>query len=231
LPRVEYLAYCDPSSGAGRDSFALCIGHRSSDQERPIAVIDALFEMRPPFDPVQVITAMCAHLRAWGCNTVFGDQYGLPYISTFSRNGISYQVVPLSTSEIYLHSLPAWTSGGVAMPLLDGYQRAVDQLVSLKRKFQSGRESVSHPDRSNAHDDLATVISGVIWRCTPVEHHVQTDFGGIGVVSQPRQYGGYSGDEASETMKAWIHSQSYVHAKDGGLARLATSRRPGSVCW
>jgi hypothetical protein len=114
--------------------------------------------------------------------------------------------------------------------MLDGHSRAVDQLVSLKRKYQSGRESVSHPDRSNAHDDLATVISGVIWRCTPVEHQVATDFGGIGVVTMPRQYVEDRG-ETSDTMTAWIATQGYTRAPDGGLGRHSSSRRPGSVLW
>jgi hypothetical protein len=152
----------------------------------------------------------------------------MPYVTTFSRNGITYQVASPSTSEIYLHALPSWTAGSVCM--LDGNARAVDQLVSLKRKYQSGRESVSHPDRSNAHDDLATVISGVIWRCTPVERQVVSDYHGYGVVSQPRTYVG-DGGEASETMQAWLHGQFYTRAPDGGLGRLATSRRPGSVVW
>jgi hypothetical protein len=192
-------------------------------------VIDFIAEQKPPFDPVECIAFLCAHLKAWNINTVYGDQYGMPYITTFSRNGITYQVTSPSTSEIYLHALPSWTSGGVCM--LDGHARAVDQLVSLKRRYQSGRESVSHPDRSNAHDDLATVISGAIWRCTPVERQVATDFGGIGCFSQPREYAGYS-DEASDTMRAWIATQNYGRSeKDGGLIKLGSARRPGSVVW
>jgi hypothetical protein len=77
---------------------------------------------------------------------------------------------------------------------------------------------------------LATVISGVIWRCTPVEFQAAWDFGGIGVVTQPRQYLGY-GDEASETMKAWLATQNYGRAPDGGLGRGNPARRAGSVVW
>jgi hypothetical protein len=227
LPGIQYVAFVDCSSGAGRDSMALCIGHLSSDRERPVVVIDFIAEQKPPFDPVECIAFLCAHLKAWNINTVYGDQYGMPYVTTFSRNGISYQVASPSTSEIYLHALPSWTAGGVCM--LDGHTRAVDQLVALKRRYQSGRESVSHPDRSNAHDDLATVISGVIWRCTPIERDVVTDYGGIGVVSQPRAYVG-DGGEASETMAAWLRRQNYTRAPDGGLGR-GSGHRPGSVVW
>src|SRR6266566_2838830 len=51
LPAVEYVAFCDTSSSAGRDSMALCIGHKSIDRDRPVTVIDLLLEEKPPFDP------------------------------------------------------------------------------------------------------------------------------------------------------------------------------------
>lgn len=227
LPQIQYEAFCDCSSGAGRDSFALCIGHKSSDRDRPVAVIDFIAEEKPPFDPVNVIRALCEHLKAWGINTVHGDQYGMPYVTTFSRNGIHYQVASPSTSEIYLHCLPSWTSGGISM--LDGHSRAVDQLVSLKRKYQSGRETVSHPDRANAHDDLATVISGVIWRCTPVDHQVTWDFGGIGVVTQPYNFPGEV-NAGSETMAAFNAARGYGRSdRDGRLIRYGSGN--GGLVW
>jgi hypothetical protein len=228
LPGIQYVAFCDCSSGAGRDSMAMCIGHLSSDRDRPVVVIDFIAEQKPPFDPVECITFLCGHLKAWNINTVYGDQYGMPYITTFSRKGIAYQVASPSTSEIYLHALPSWTAGAVCM--LDGHTRSIDQLVALKRKYQNGRESVSHPDRSNAHDDLATVISGAIWLCTPIDRQVAWDFGGIGVVSQPRVHVG-DGGEASETMQAWIATQGYTRAPDGGLGKRGSGHRPGSVVW
>jgi hypothetical protein len=228
LPLVEYVAFCDTSSGAGRDSMALCIGHKSMDQDRPVTVIDLLLEQKPPFDPVECIRFLCDRLKAWDIKTIYGDQYGKPYITIFARNGISYQVSPPSTSDIYLHCMPSWTSGSVCM--LDGHSRAVDQLASLRRKVgQAGRESVEHATSAHAHDDLATVISGVIWRCTPVEHSVAWDYGGIGVVTAPRSYVG-DGGEASDTMKAWLATQNYVRAPDGGPGR-GSGHRPGSVVW
>ena len=217
LPGVEYFADCDTASGAGRDLMALCIGHKSIDADRLITVIDLLLEEKPPFDPVACIAAMCQHLKAWGINTVSGDQYGLPYVTTFARNGINYVVRSISTSDVYLHCMPAWTSGGISM--LDGHARAVDQLVGLRRRIgQAGREYVEHPKSAHTHDDLATVVSGVIWRCTPIERDVVTDYGGIGVVTAPLNYDTESSGE-SETWRAWLGTQNYGRAPDGGLGR------------
>ena len=178
-------------------------------------------------DASQTIAALCAHLKAWGINTVHGDGYGKPYISIFARNGITYQVTSPSTSEIYLHCLSAWTSGSVCM--LDGHARAVDQLTGLRRKVgQAGREYVEHPKSAHAHDDLATVVSGIIWRCTPIERDVVTDYEGIGVVTAPLDYVTESSEE-SETWRAWLRTQNYGRAPDGGLGRGNSSR--GALVW
>jgi hypothetical protein len=45
---------------------------------------------------------------------------------------------------------------------------------------------------------------------------VAFDYGGIGVVSSVREYIGES-DEQSETWRAWLRTQNYGRAPDGGL--------------
>src|SRR5262249_53057812 len=85
-------------------------------------------------------------------------------ITAFAKHGIRFHTAALTTSELYLHTLPLWTAGRVSM--LD-VPRAVDQLCNLRRRVgQSGKENISHP--RNAHDDLACVIAGLLWRLTPV---------------------------------------------------------------
>jgi hypothetical protein len=78
------------------------------------------------------------------------------------------------------------------------------------------------------HDDLANAAVGLVHMLTP-RGQVASDYGGIGVVSQPRSYIG-DGGEASETMRAWLATQNYTRAKDGGLGR-GSAHRPGSVVW
>src|SRR5262249_2111794 len=147
-------------------------------------------------------------------HTVMGDDYGGGIVqSMFAKQGIQYQSCPLSASELYLHALPSWTS---KMVLMCDCQRAVDQLCTLRRKVgQAGKETVVH--LGNSHDDLANVLAGVLYRLTPREP-VAWDYGGIGVFSQPRAYVGEA-SEQSETMQAWLRTQNYGRAPDGGLGR------------
>jgi hypothetical protein len=105
--------------------------------------------------------------------------------------------------------------------------RAVDQLVNLRRKVgQAGQESVVH--LGNSHDDIANAISGLIYRLTPLEP-VVWDYEGIGVVTRARDYIGEAGEQ-SETWKAWLATQNYGRAPDGGLGK-GNPPRAGSVVW
>jgi hypothetical protein len=104
--------------------------------------------------------------------------------------------------------------------------RVVDQLVGLRRKVgQAGQESVVH--LGNSHDDLANVVSGLIYRLTPLEP-VAWDYAEIGVVTGPRDYVTESSEE-SETWRAWLRTQNYGTAPDGGLGR--GNPRRGAVVW
>jgi hypothetical protein len=49
-------------------------------------------------------------------------------------------------------------------------------------------------------------------------------------VTGPRDHIG-DASEANDTMKAWVATQGYARAPNGGLGRYATSRCPGSVLW
>ena len=128
-------------------------------------MIDALFEARPPFDP-DIITKQAAQLLLqWGVSDATGDAYAAAWpITAFAKHGVRFHTAALTTSELYLHTLPLWTAARVSM--LD-VPRAVDQLCNLRRKVgQGGKENISHP--RNAHDDLSCVIAGLLWRLTPV---------------------------------------------------------------
>jgi hypothetical protein len=227
LPGVAYTAYVDMSSGAGTDSTAACVSHKVRHDNRDITTVDYLYEAKPPFDPLVIIADLCAKLKMWDITEVTGDQYGRPYITAFARHGIRYKVAPISTSEVFLHALPSWTSGSVL--LYDGLDdTAVRQLVGLKRTYSNGREKIEHA-KKNAHDDLAVVICGAIYLSTPIEFNT-IDFAsleGIGVVSQPRVHFGDAGD-ATDTMLAWLRTQNYGRAPDGGLGRSNSTR---GVIW
>src|SRR6516225_359109 len=214
LRGVQYFAFTDPASGTGTDSFTMAIGHRVREGDQDVLFIDALWEARPPFSAIDVVKGHAEALKIWRLSSVMGDDYGGGMVaSMFAKLGIAYRSCPKTASQLYLHSLPAWTSGMVKMV---DVPRAIEQLVSLRRKIgQGGAESIVHLGRS--HDDLANVCAGLIYRLTPLEP-VAWDFGGIGVVSQPRVYFGDASAE-SETWTAWKRTQNYGRAPDGGLGR------------
>jgi hypothetical protein len=159
-----YLAFADPSGGTGRDSFTVAIGHKHVENGREIAVVDAVFEERPPFDPDTIVERASLALQAWGINELVADAYAAGWpISAFARHGITLTHASLNKSEIYIHTVPLFTSGRVR--LLD-IQRLVDQLCALRRKVgQGGREGVDHP--RNQHDDVANAVAGLLWRLSP----------------------------------------------------------------
>jgi hypothetical protein len=161
---AKYLAFADPSGGTGRDSFTVAIGHNHVVDGRDIAVVDAVIEERPPFDPDTVVERVSLALQEWGINELVADAYAAGWpISAFARHGVTLTHATLNKSEIYIHCVPLFTSG--RLRLLD-IQRLIDQFCALRRKVgQGGRESVDHP--RNAHDDVANAVAGLLWRLSP----------------------------------------------------------------
>jgi len=229
LRGVKYFAHVDPATGAGRDSFGFVIGHKSRDKDRDTTVIDFICEKQPPFDPLVVVAEICRALQAWGINEVMGDQAGKPLITAFARGGIKYKCTPISTSEVYMHALPSWTSGTVC--LFDDVERVVRQLVGLRRKLgQAGREIIDHAKSVHAHDDLAVCVCGVIYQATPIEFNTVdiASLEGIGVVTAPRvHFGDASSDSAVD---AYMRTQ-YGRGRDGGPIKITGGHLPGSVVW
>jgi hypothetical protein len=213
VPLIKHVGFVDVSGGSGSDSYACAIGHMQGFQGQQVCVIDALYEQRPPLDPERTTQTVAELLKSYSVLTVIGDAYGSQWpVTTFAKNGITYQAAPITKSEIYLHSLPLWTAGRVLM--LD-QPRAVDQLCALKRKLgQGGRENIDHV--RGGHDDLANCIAGVLWRLTPVQQRVSMNALPVIVTSSygcygdnPRsgagvsEYAGYTGAGASTRNPAW----------------------------
>jgi hypothetical protein len=176
LPICRYVCHVDAAGGTGQDSFAIAIGHKMSDGRREIVALDALHEIRPKFNPDEAVRQCADLMRAYGITSAYADTYATPWVaSAFAKYGITIVTCPLSSSEIYLHSIAAWTAGRVHM--LD-QERAIHQLSTLKRKIgQAGRETVTHV--RGAHDDLAVVVSGVIWQLTPIQQALPGGYGEV----------------------------------------------------
>lgn len=174
-----YHAFTDPAGGSGGDSFTLAIGHVVQRKDRqPVAVIDCLREMRPPFSPEKTVAEFSRTLKAYDVVTVVGDHYAGEWPrEAFASHGITYWTAEQAKSDLYRDALASLNSGRVA--LLD-HPRLLAQLGGLERKTaRSGRDSIDHAP--GGHDDLANVVAGVV--CEVMAHpqaggvgHVLSDF-------------------------------------------------------
>ena len=154
---VRYFAFVDPSGGS-HDSMTLAVAHRGSDGK---AVLDSVYEVRPPFSPAEVVEEFAAALRRYGIDRVTGDRYAGEWPrERFREHGISFDTAEHPKSDLYRELLPLLNSGRVE--LLDN-PRLLNQLCSLERRTsRGGRDSIDHPP--NAHDDLINAAAGALVR-------------------------------------------------------------------
>ena len=151
---VKYYAFCDPSGGVG-DAFTLGIAHKDGND----AVLDLLFERKPPFSPPAVVSEIAGLLKTYKCSAVTGDRYSAQWVvASFRECGIEYRQSARDRSAIYLDALPLFAAGQVQ--LLDN-KRLVQELAGLERRtVMGGRDRVDHAQ--NSHDDLANSACGAL---------------------------------------------------------------------
>lgn len=154
ISTVEYKAFVDPSGGSA-DSMTLAIGHREGD----LAVVDALREAQPPFNPEGVVDEFADLLRQYRVRCVTGDRYAGEWPrEQFRKRDIDYALSDRPCSDLYRDMLPALNARQVS--LLE-HDRLVNQIVSLERRTgRSGKDAIGHPVGS--HDDLATSVAGLV---------------------------------------------------------------------
>jgi hypothetical protein len=156
LPDIRYTAFADPSGGAG-DSFTAAVSHCDAN----VAVIDALYERRPPFNPTGVVAEIADLLREYRIGSVTGDRYAASWVTeAFSKEGLTYCHSTRDRSAIYGEALPLFTSGRVR--LLDN-PRLVNQLIGLERRTSpAGRDRIDHGPGAHRHDDIANAVCGAL---------------------------------------------------------------------
>jgi hypothetical protein len=154
-PGVTYAAFCDPSGGVP-DPMTLAIGHLGTGAA---CVLDAVLEIRAPFDPEQAVANCAAVLRRFAVSRVTGDRYAGEWPKArFREHGIAYEASARTKSDIYLDLLPLLNARRVE--LLD-IPRLGAQLAGLERRTaRSGKDSVDHIP--GGHDDLANSVAGVL---------------------------------------------------------------------
>jgi hypothetical protein len=153
---LDFVAYCDASSGVA-DSFAIAIAHRGTPH-----MLDVVREVKPRFVPAQVIAEFAETIcKPYGITEIYGDRYAIGFHEAEWRNhGIEFIACERTTSENYLHCLPVLLAGRVR--LVDNVTLR-NQLISLERRVGAGdKETVTHPARASAHDDVAAAACGAI---------------------------------------------------------------------
>jgi hypothetical protein len=125
----------------------LAIAH----DEDGVAILDCLFEIKPPFNPTAAIADMAGALKAYGLTRTVGDKYAAEWVvDAFAKAGIKFQHSDRDRSAIYLDVLPKFTSGRIR--ILDN-PRLVTQFAALERRTSpTGKDRVDHGP--GGHDDL-----------------------------------------------------------------------------
>ena len=71
------------------------------------AILDALLECRPPFDPEQAVAQCAALLRRYGVTTITGDRYAGEWPrARFAEHGIEFEQSARPKSDLYHDLLP-----------------------------------------------------------------------------------------------------------------------------
>ena len=151
---IWYSAFCDPSGGR-QDAMTLAVAHKEGD----CVILDALREVKPPFDPASVVREFAEVLRDYGLASVSGDRYGGEWpAAEFRSHGIGYQASERPKGDLFRELLPLINSRRAE--LLDN-AKLVAQLCSLERRVgRGGRDAIDHP--RGAHDDLANAMAGAL---------------------------------------------------------------------
>jgi hypothetical protein len=75
-------------------------------------VLDALIEIRAPFDPDVAVERIADLIKSYGITSCTGDRYSAMFVvSAFSRHGVVYRHSERDRSKIYQDVLPLFTSG------------------------------------------------------------------------------------------------------------------------
>jgi hypothetical protein len=153
LPRIDYVAFCDPSGGSS-DSMTLAISHRESDGS---LILDAIRERLAPFQPEAVVEEFCQTLKSYRIGSVTGDRCAGEWPKEqFSKRGVTYRPSDRVKSDYYRDMLPLLNSRKIR--LLD-HKKLFNQLHGLERRTaRGGKDSIDHA--SSRHDDVANAAAG-----------------------------------------------------------------------
>jgi hypothetical protein len=134
----------------------LAVAHLSADA---VCVLDAVLEVRPPFDPEIAVVECTTILNRFGVTRAISDRYAGEWArARFAEHGIALEQSARPKSDIYHDLLPLLNARRVE--LLD-HRRLAAQLVGLERRTsRQGKDSIDHSP--GGKDDLANAVGGVL---------------------------------------------------------------------
>jgi hypothetical protein len=155
LPGIDYAAFCDPSGGIS-DAMTLAVGHLQSDA---MCILDAVLEIRPPFDPERAVQQCVQLLRRFGISKVTGDRYAGEWpVARFREHGVAFEQSARPKSDLYRDWLPL--ANAHRIELLDN-SRLLAQFCGLERRTsRAGKDSIDHTP--GGHDDLCNAVAGCL---------------------------------------------------------------------
>ena len=143
----------------------LAIGHLGRNA---VCVLDAVLEVRPPFDPEQTVAQCAVMLRRYGVAKIIGDKYAGEWPrARFAEHGIEFEQSARPKSDLY-HDLAAASerpSHRVAQPaalvgpaLRTGAAHGAQRARTRSTMARAGM--TTWPMRSPAFWSVSTSIAG-----------------------------------------------------------------------
>ena len=172
--KFKYHAFVDPSSGGGKDSFTLAIGHIEKGPRLPPCAkkdsegetidqtwlsVDYVLEIKPPFSPDAAAGTVYTDCRRYRTLDVTGDRWATGYVKeSFRRAGLRYRVSGKDKSAIYGIALSVIMAGRAVLP---DDPVLIRQLIGLERHTsRGGKDTIDHSRQS--HDDVANAVCGLL---------------------------------------------------------------------
>lgn len=160
----EYIARID--AAFKRDTFPLGIGHLESDK----VIIDLMRVWKPagpgrPLNDKEVVAEIVDILLPYGVDRVTGDQFcDVPLKNEFAKYGIGFLEKPVTETSKYLEYKNLISVMRAKLASLPDMEEIRADLTGLVKKGKS----ISAPRLKNRHDDISTVIRGIVFDLLPM---------------------------------------------------------------
>lgn len=164
VPSREYVARID--AAFKRDTFPLGIGHLEEGR----VVVDLMRVWRPagpgrPLNDKDVVAEIAGLMRPYGLDRVTGDQFcDVPLKNEFASHGIGFLEKPVTETSKYLEYKNLISVMRARLLSLPDMEEIRADLTGLVKKGKT----IGAPRLRNRHDDISTVIRGIVFDLLPM---------------------------------------------------------------